>query len=156
MSVVILEGEITELSNSCVVNGKVTQYEFVKIGGQRVRKVRADNYLDTFIKVGDVVRLSCTKSMGQHVVLAAQESNGEVSQLEMAPLFFKVVLMLFFATVIGAIAGGIVGIVTMSVSTGFLTFAAVAFGLTWLACSDDFKARNALNGMKAPVAPAVA
>lgn len=156
MAVVILEGEITELSNSCVINGSVTQYEFVKIGGQRVRKVRAENFLDTFIKVGAVVRLACMKSGGQHVVMAAQESTGEISQMELAAPIFKTMLMLVCSLVLGTIAGLFAGVASQSISIGVMVFGAVLFGIPWFTCADFFKARNALNGMKAPAAAAAA
>lgn len=156
MAVVILEGEITELSNSCVINGTITNYEFIKIGNQRVRKVRAENYLDTFIQTGAVVRLACVKSRGIHVVMAAQESTGEISQLGISLPIQMTIMMLLCSLLIGAVVGGIAGIVSASVSVGVVVFGVVLFGLPWLVCADSFKARTALNGMKAPTAPAAA
>lgn len=156
MAVVILEGKITELSNAVVTNGQLTEYAFVTIGGKRVRKVCADNYLDSFLKVGAVVRLSCLTSAGRHLVFALQESNGELSQVDLAPLIFKTVVLFFCSIVLGAVAAVFALAITSSVSITAGVFGAMILGLPYLTCSGFFKARNALNGMAAPAEPAVA
>lgn len=156
MAIVILEGKITELSNGVVTNGQVTEYAFVTIGGKRVRKVCADNYLDSFLKVGAVVRMSCLTSSGRHLVFALQESNGELSQVDLAPLIFKTVTLFFCSIVLGAVAAVFILAITESFTITAGAFAAVILGLPYLTCSGFFKARKALDGMAAPVETAVA
>lgn len=156
MSVVILEGKITELSNATVTNGSLTQYEFINIGGKRVRKICVDNYLDSMIHVGAVVRLACSTSSGRHLVFAVQEENGEVAQADLGPLILTMMYMLICGGVIGAVASLFAYIFTQSIVMTTIAFAVVALGLPYLICSDPFKARKALRGMAAPVDAAVA
>jgi len=156
MAVVILEGKITELSNGVVSGGQITEYAYVTIGGKRVRRVVAALFMDSFVKVGAVVRLACVKSAGRHIVFAVQESNGEISKEDLGPLLFKLALFALCSVVLGAIAALFTFIFTQSLFITGCAFIAVLTGLPYLAFASYFKARNALDGMAAPVEPAVA
>lgn len=149
MAVAILEGTIEETSNAVIFNGSVTNYEFIKIGGVRVRHVRCQNYLDSMIKPGKTVRLSCVKSMGKHTVYAVQENSGEISKNPIAyalinSTFFIVLwAMLLLFPAVALLATGYVFGATI------LFFGGIAF-FTWFGTKSHYQARNALDKLAVP------
>lgn len=150
MAVAILEGTIEETGNGVIRNGAVTDYEYIKIGGTRVRHIRCQNYLDSMIKPGKTVRLACVKSMGKHTVYAVQESNGEVSKNPITFAFINsAILVVFWAIVL--FIPSIALFATGNKVTGTLTFfGGIAF-FTWLATKSHYRARNALDNLPSPV-----
>ena len=149
MAVAVFEGLIEETGNGVIRNGTVTDYEYIKIGGKRIRHIRCQNYLDSMIKPGNTVRLSCVKSLGKHTVYAVQESNGEVSK---NPLYYAMVnsgvvvvfcvLVLFFPAIAMYVSG--------YQASGLFTFFGVTGLLTWFGSKDHYQARNALDNLPAP------
>ncbi|MCJ0877758.1 hypothetical protein MRX33_09450 [Pseudomonas sp. JI-2] len=149
MGILVLEGKISELGNGAVMNG-LTEYVFVNIGGKRVRRVITDLYLDSFVKVGAVVRLACAKSAGRLIVFAVQESNGEITKADLQPIIQKTFIGFLCGVFLGAFVGFFTYMLTRSISLSVGAYAAVIIGLPYFGSAGFFKARNALDGMAAP------
>ena len=74
----VFEGVVDRTSQGTITNGRLTSYEFIEIDGQRIMKVQAGNLLNTFIKVGDNIAISCEKGwFGPHKVVAVREPDGD-------------------------------------------------------------------------------
>ncbi|WP_417539821.1 hypothetical protein [Marinobacter sp.] len=155
MAIVIMEGKISELSNG-VVSNRYTDYAFVTIGGKRMRRIRIDHHLDSFIRVGAVVRMACTKSFGHHMALAIQESNGEISKSDIGPIVFTTLLHFVGSLIIGAIVALFTYLFSNSVFMTVCAYAAFILGVPYMTTGSFYKARNALNGMAAPGEAAIA
>ncbi|OUM22847.1 hypothetical protein B8W72_30920 [Pseudomonas putida] len=107
--------------------------------------------MDTFIKTGDRIALSCDKGIGgPHRVLAVREPSGNISKVELYPLFllsgfgFGVGLVLSFIPLIFLFA---------FMSPGLVIAIWFAFGAlsAWGFSGGCYKALNALDS-KAPSA----
>lgn len=157
MGVKVYEGVVERTSNATITNGRLTRYEFIEIGGQRVMNVQAGNLIDTFINVGDDIAIGCDKSwFGPHKVCAIREPNGRITKENLAA--FIIVALIMFG------CGMVLALIPMVLAFGFMSPAAVltvwvgfAAGLAWLVTKNLFKARNALDALpsKKPVVQTV-
>ncbi|MBF6030420.1 hypothetical protein ICY20_21955 [Pseudomonas sp. P115] len=153
MGTKVFEGNISRTSNAIIVNGRLTKYEFIEIGGQRVMKVQADSLLDTFIKVGDDVGLSCVKVMGGvHKVCAVRESDGRITKMEgSVPVLAAIVafgLWVFLLAFIFMFA-----VFFMPTALAILLWLGLPALFAYFHTVDYFKARNAFDDVSPKAAP---
>lgn len=147
MATKIFEGVVERTSQGTVTNGVSTMYEFIEIGGQRVRKVQADNFLDSFINPGDSITISCEKGLGAgHRVLAVKEPNGSISKAAMVPLVVTVVVMFGCALLLLALPlVFLFAVMDPALVIGLWLGCGVL--VSWAVTRGSFKARNALDGI---------
>lgn len=145
MGIKIFEGVVERLSKGTVSEGVITTYEFIEIGGQRVRHVQADNFLGTFIKPGDRIAIACDKGLGApHRVRAVREPNGNISKTDKSPLFvisgvcFGLGLVLSLIPMIFMLA-------LISMEVAIVLWLVIGLVTAWACTRNMFKARNALD-----------
>lgn len=145
MGVKVFEGVVERTSNATVVNGQLTRYEFIEIGGQRIMNVQVGNLLDTFINVGDNIAIACQKGWAApHKVFAVREPNGHITKVALAVFVFAALLM-FGCGVVLALIPMIFAFAFMSPIMVVAVWFAFSAGLSYLITKDYFKARNALD-----------
>ena len=149
MGVKVYEGVVTRTSNGTIRNGRLTHYEFIEIGGERVMNVQADNLLDTFITVGDNIAISCQKGWGAgHKVIAVREPDGRITKTELSVFIFASLFM-FGCGVVIALIPMIFAFVIIPPILALLLWAGIAGGIAYLTTKDLYKARNALDARPA-------
>lgn len=155
MGTKILEGLIEELGAGRVLNGNITTYSFIKIGGVRHKNISFDNYLGSFIKIGATVRLSIKTSFFHNYVYALQESDGTISKLTaMVPIYAVGQVFIFTLLVVGFISFWMYMATYTELASNVFFFG--TFGTSALVAYGQVKARNALDGKPAPVVAAKA
>jgi len=147
----VLEGELTRKSNAKVLNGSMTHYEFIEIGGTRVMNVKADNLIDTFLDIGDNIALSAVKPglSNSHTLFAVRETSGQITKVGIAPFLVMGWLYLMMFVFVGAIPAFIAGVATESVAIGIITWVLISFSGPFGLLRAPLKARNALDGKQA-------
>ncbi|MCP8465891.1 hypothetical protein NK553_18225 [Pseudomonas sp. ZM23] len=144
MGVVTLEGVIEEVGGGHNVDGEANHYEFIKIGGKRIRSVSCDNYLGSFLRVGKNVRLSLAKGMftGHYLYAVQLVEDGEVLVTSKAKIFAGWFVYAFIWGCVLVIPAAIYGGYSSNgIGAGLLW----AFGSTFLAymgVRDGLKARK--------------
>ena len=149
----VFEGNISRTSNAIIVNGRLTNYEFIEIGGQRVMKVQANPLLDTFIKVRDDVGLSCVKVMGGvHKVCAVRESNGRITKMEgSAPIFAAILAFGMWVFLLAFIF--MFAVFFMPTALAIVLWLGLPALFAYLHTIGFFKARNAVGDISHKAAP---
>ncbi|MGV8920801.1 MAG: hypothetical protein ACOH2R_23975 [Pseudomonas sp.] len=145
MAVKILHGVIEEISEGVVVNGNNYVYEFIKIAGQRVRKISCDNYLGSFIKIGTKVRIGCVAGkFGGNVIMSFEEEDGTISKVDNSNLIVMMMPIFFFSIIIFALI-----LLFLYIQGGrqdaFFFCVSMPFILTYLLIKPYYKARNCLD-----------
>lgn len=149
----IYEGVIDRTGNARINSGS-NVYEFIEIGGERINKVEVDDYLDSFICVGDNVALSCFKGWGSpHQVYAVREQNGRINKSHVFPLIVLSVV-LFGCTLILTALPMIFVIGIMQSWLPVILWLPGSAWLVFLGMRGHFKARHSLDSFEQKNSPA--
>ncbi len=114
----IFEGALQEISDGIWQNGMTGggyhRWEFIKLGGKRIRHVSTDSYLRSFMKTGRSLKLSAARLGKWNVVVALKTEMGEVIRMERGRIITELLVLLFmysfiwvFLAAILAIAAGL-------------------------------------------------
>ncbi|WP_417522050.1 hypothetical protein [Marinobacter sp.] len=76
------------------VSDHYTTYTFVRVNGTMYKNVKVNDYLDSFINVGETVRMSLMGDKKNHLLVAIQTKEGDIHKTEIN-LFSMIVMGLF-------------------------------------------------------------
>lgn len=101
---ITIEGTIEEISDAKYLVNKKQYREFIKVDGKRYRRIYHTDYMENFLKVGEVQDQRFPHK--EYLLIAIKRSDGEVIKEE-APFIgylFRAIPSIFFGFVIGGIA----------------------------------------------------
>jgi len=106
----IYSGKLRLVGDGRVERGNCTVRSVIEIGDHTLRDIRADNYIETYLNVGQEMKILVAKFLWRQAILGVHY-NGKSYKVSKGSVFFDIPLMLLIILGFYALVASVLGFV---------------------------------------------